>query len=257
MIDDIKLEQNIRLRINNFNKRQEELHFHSYILKFALFVVFLILLVIFSLIAASFLNPLFLPGKNPTTDAISMMFSGCMISVVVVGAALYYFVNYGKKKQTQKEQYINELASLQKTVDSDNSIVKGPTEDVSLNIQKEMHKINKQNRVSRFFSIFSMINSLLSMFFGLFFAPVKPKEVIYFDRTKMDFSIDLVKTLIDQKNYVIDFETIRSKDPNCSNTWYNNTLSSLEKLQVIKTNFDDTRKKFILLDLDFYNPEFD
>lgn len=246
MIDDVTLKFKLKQKVDLYNADQKSLHVSNYLFRILLVMILLVfvLLIVF-LFVVPILTPLFLK-KGIYSDVLSLSCSGCMISMFFVGSVVYFVQSRLPKKLFKKPDVTgsqNAEPSLESLL-ADNS---------DLDLPKQTRE--KKHFLSRHLKLFSLVKELFSFMFSILFSPIAKPDYLYFDKTRADFTVSLVNSLIDTRNHVLNLSEIKNNYLDYSNTWLANTLKVLLKVKVINICDLETGERVILLNLDFYNPD--
>lgn len=246
MTDEITLKFKIKEKIESYNNNQKALYYNSFILKgFSV-----LLITTFTITLLFFIIPLITPFLLKTeiiSDAIALTFSGCFFSIGITLFIVYKFIT---RKKKQAININNENYILNKTCPHNSNNDNLKTDD-----RPKFKKIKKRSLLLRIISLFEIIKELLSLLFSVLFSPIVKPHYIFLDQNKINFTIWLINELSKRTNYIIDEDYIINNYEKNSNTWFNNSFESLEKLEIIKTSKIDSKTKTIFLHLEFYNPE--
>lgn len=251
MADNLQLKYSLKQRVDQYNKDQKSLFVHSYILK----IVTILCLIVFIVIIGFFLVPIATPlllKRGVYSDVMALMFSSCTASLLIFGLVIFFFKQRFKQKIVQSKQiYSNTVSTDDKesdlSVDPDN--IKAQDEfDIKMSPNTKKHK--KTFFASRLFNLFAIIKDFFSLIISIFLSPVKQPEKLYLDENKLNFACSLINELQSQKNCAINYELVVNKYPGFSNTWLNNTLEVLSKINVIKLTTIEPNNRVILLNLD-------
>lgn len=245
MINELTLKFMLKQKIDVYNADQKSLYVNNYLFRVTLVIVIIlfILLIVF-LFVLPILTPLFLK-KGIIADVLSLSCSGCLASMVVVGSIVYFAQSKLKKRFIKKK---DDDINLDTTVSLDDLLSdKDPV---------EFHQPTKKKThiLSRHLKLFSFIQELFSFVFSILFSPIVKPEYLYLDKSKLDFAVFLVETLVKQKHHALNVCEIQKSYGDYSNTWLANTLKVLVKIQTINICDLETGEKVVLLNLDFYNP---
>src|SRR3989339_2152736 len=213
MMDDVTLKYKLKQNVDIYNADQKSLYVNTYLFRVTLVVitiVFLLLIVVFFIVPL--LTPLFLK-KGVFSDVLSLSCSGCMISMFVVGSVVYFVQSKLPKKLFKKQD-------LDVSPNVDQSLESLLADDSFIDLPKKTGE--KKHFLSRHFKLVSFLRELFSLIFSILFSPITEPEYLYLDKTRADFTVSLVHSLIDTKNKALNLNEIRNNFLDYSNTWLAN-----------------------------------
>lgn len=249
MYDELKLKFLIRQRVDQYNNDQKSLYYNRYVLKIVQAILLLLVLGVLGTFLFTLTTPYFLT-TDILSDAIAIMFSGCLISLIVSGAVIFFILKKIKKSRQNKEIVIQQFESKdEEEIDAGESNLSS-----ELAVKKIAPTKGKQTFLGRLLSVFSLSKDLFMMIIKDILSLSDPPDRIYFDNNKMDFAIWILNEIENHNNYCMSFSFVEENYENVSSRWVTIAITELEKVKVLRAIKDDDNKDLILLDLDFYDP---
>jgi hypothetical protein len=253
MVEDIHLRYQLKQRIENYNKDQKSLYINSYVTKIVIIILFLGATGIFLFFFIPLLTPLMLKPEDPMFNALSLTFSGCMISVIIIGAAIYFFKKRKDKEIKIKEATQNEIFIVEQ--DSLEELARQKADEMlDIRIQHAARSYQKGSFFNRFINLFRAIKDIILLAFSVVISPVKKPAYLYLDESRLKFSIWLIRELEKRNKYSLDYKYVLKEYSDYSQTWIQNTLNTLNAINVVSNVESEEGHQIILLNLDFYNP---
>ena len=259
MLDDVRLRYILKQKAEQYNKDQKSLYFNKYILKTVLLLIIIFMLFfIFFLFVLPVLTPLFLK-KSIISDAIAISFSGCLFSLVVIVLLIIFFYRRKKKKEDNKlAEYDEMLLDIHYAVANtteEKPYNSGTNVEIPFDDKSIPKSITKKGRISKYKSLISSVKDLVKLVISELFTMVEPPGLIYFDNNKLNFSIELIKDLINIQNNLIQLTVVLSKYTDYSNKWVLNVINELVTLKILTVAENNNEEKILLINSDFYDPE--
>lgn len=256
MYDELKLKFLLNQKVEKYNNDQKTLHFNRYILKIVQIVILLIIIGILGTFAFSLTTPYFLKTEF-LSDAVAIMFSSCLISLIVGGFVLFLFL---KKIKSSRQNTPIKIHSYESTEPADSpDVTEALPESIDMPakvpVKNMMPAVEKKTFLGRLVSVFSLSKELFFIFFGDLATLSNPPAKIYFDTNKINFAIWLLNEIEKHKNYCMSMNFVEENYKDVSSRWVTITISELEKINIIRAIKDDNNRDIVLLNLDFYDPE--
>jgi hypothetical protein len=255
MNQDIQLKYKIKQNVEKYNKDQKSLYINGYVIKIVTILILLVCLVIMCIVIFSAFTPLMMDEKSPLSNALALSFTGCVISVIILAAAIFYFKRKRASDKAKRQAVVDDSEVFIIKEQDLKTLSQEDEQMLDIKIKQSVPMSHKSGFIGRLLSVFPLAKEILLFLGSLIFNPVKKPDYIYLDQNKLDLALWIIEKTLKDKNFSIKFDLIAEKYCEYSNKWLQNSIKNLIQINVIRLVDSEEGDKIVLLNLDFHNPD--